>query len=961
MAKGSATSFTAFSGQEQRLSDLVQAHPSLQNPVTSFLASSPEDSAAEGRFKNAIEGEIPGALANSFVQAVKAIKMGRLVRSGMQMMDEMAGNVAPKPTEIKPLMDLAILGDPEKPLLTKQKLDAAATATADIKPEGYTMGAEPSPTGDIKINWSRIDTPEDIQKVMGKMANAHAADIKDAARGTQTFEQIKVNADQVDAFSTLMSRRKGEPLNAEQSVAARNLWVASAQKLSEAADAATNAPSDASLFAFRKMVATHYAIQKEVLAARTETARALGAWKIPVGQDGTVLAQHFSSMLENAGGNATSLYMAQKISGLAKQGNIHAIEHMIEQSTIAKTKDAVAQIWYNGLLSSPKTHLKNVMSNFAAIAQQVYERGAAARISKAMGSEGGVEIGEAAVMASSILNTAREGMSVLAERIRNPEETLGKVKNFVEAPTLESSIPGQKIELAKGGGLSADRWNVSKKTALGKTLDLAEVGTRMNGRLMNAEDDFFKGMGYRMELNARALRQATSEMRGGKITPDQLKTRMAEIIENPPPDIKSAAIDTAAYVTFTQKPAPVLDAIAKKVQSIPFGVGRMLMPFRMTPINLFTYNMERTPLAPFIGSWRADYLAGGARQDVAAARFATGTMILQLGMDLALNGLVTGKGPENDGQRKNWLTQNEPYSVKFGDTVVSYNSADTIGMTLGLGADIAEIMVNAGDEIEDRDLEQLWIGAAFAVSQQVLSKSYMQGTADFFNAINNPKRKGQAFANRIAGSVVPSIVAEGARQMDPTMRAAQDMVDAVRRRIPVLSNGLSPTRDLFGRTMDHRSPLGFAYDAFSPVYIKQKNPEPIDKELTRLEYYPALPDRKVSFSTQDAKGMNGTAVIQLNPVQYSRYLELAGNGTKAYNGKGCKDFLNEVVSGKGEYGQIYKSIYTDGPDGSKSKFISNWIGRYRDMAKKQMLKEDVGLMQSVQDKLGSKTPQINLN
>src|SRR5690606_10603918 len=111
---------------------------------------------------------------------------------------------------------------------------------------------------------------------------AFKPDIDDARRGAKvSFKQMELSAEQVDAFQTLQARRVGEPLNAEQSIAARQLWAASSDRLTAAAKAAAENPSEANLFAFRKMVSVHSAIQAEVIAARTETARALASWRIP--------------------------------------------------------------------------------------------------------------------------------------------------------------------------------------------------------------------------------------------------------------------------------------------------------------------------------------------------------------------------------------------------------------------------------------------------------------------------------------------------------------------------------------------------------------------------------------------------------------------------------------------------------------------------------------------------------
>ena len=76
---------------------------------------------------------------------------------------------------------------------------------------------------------------------------------------------------------------------------------------------------------------------------------------------------------------------------------------------------------------------------------------------------------------------------------------------------------------------------------------------RIPGRALGAEDEIFKTLGYRMELNARALRQASEEVHGGKVAPDKLKERIAELVENPPEDLRLAATDAALYQTFTNK------------------------------------------------------------------------------------------------------------------------------------------------------------------------------------------------------------------------------------------------------------------------------------------------------------------------------------------------------------------------------------------------------------------------
>jgi hypothetical protein len=116
IAKASAASAVVLDPHEDRLSNLVESFPALQNPVTDYLAAKPDDSAAEGRFKNALES-ISADLA--LVGVVKTIKW---LRAGDQ--------VAAK-------KEIAKLGTP--------KADEAAAPSREPATEARTVS--PAPNG----------------------------------------------------------------------------------------------------------------------------------------------------------------------------------------------------------------------------------------------------------------------------------------------------------------------------------------------------------------------------------------------------------------------------------------------------------------------------------------------------------------------------------------------------------------------------------------------------------------------------------------------------------------------------------------------------------------------------------------------------------------------------------------------------------------------------------------------
>ncbi|MGD9730299.1 MAG: hypothetical protein AB7V39_28515, partial [Nitrospiraceae bacterium] len=71
--QGGLADFFSFDAHEQRLSNLVQENPALRNPVSEYLQAKPEDSEAEGRFKNVVEGMGLGVATEGLFTALKQL------------------------------------------------------------------------------------------------------------------------------------------------------------------------------------------------------------------------------------------------------------------------------------------------------------------------------------------------------------------------------------------------------------------------------------------------------------------------------------------------------------------------------------------------------------------------------------------------------------------------------------------------------------------------------------------------------------------------------------------------------------------------------------------------------------------------------------------------------------------------------------------------------------------------
>lgn len=952
LAKGAVSDFSVFDPSQENLSNVIQSVPSLENPITDFMAHKEGDSRVEDRIKNTLEGAGLGVVTDGLIKGLRGY---RVVRDAVKK----AGGVTEEASKASKIMiDSQPTIDHEE--IAKNINGGELPTEKAVDDAHFTYKGK---AGKTFVNWARLDTDDDVKNTIQELANRGAQDISSAARGKQSFAQTELNAESLDAWKILEDRRvsnKAAPLNAEQSLAVRQLWASSGDNVTRLAKQANVNPSESNLFALRKAMAIHHAIQTQVIAARTETARALSAWRIPAG---ATRLNDLGDIINQVGGVNANRKLAARISMLADNGCVKEMDELVNKSAWAKTSDAIRQAWMNGLLSSPHTHIRNMISQTATIGQQMYERKAAQLMSQVFGYQSAVPDGEVSQMMSGLSSGLRDAFSLSAKNrtllktatkqmLTDPEGAKALIRDsdvgtfWKSLATGESGFGVGKIESQQGGAFSAEAWNQSNDSALGKALNMIDTFTQVPGRALSVSDEVFKTAAYRMELQARAAQMAGEEVSAGKIAADGLKDRMAQIIENPPEDLKGNLQDFAKYVTFQDTPdnTRIWD-LWKAVNRIPV-LGKIVLPFSRTPYNIARYSFERTPLAPFVGRWRADFAAGGARREMATARMATGSAILLTMADAAMSGHITGEGPDSYAQkqamqRMGWQANSVKVPTSDGGTrYFSYTGLDPISTPMLLASNVVDILANSEPNDNDSMTEKAIVAASMAIANQVTSQQYMSGVSSFFAMMQDPQRYGDTWWKRLASSTVPSGLAYIKQTDDPYARYAFNLIDSVKARIPGLSKDLPVRRDVWGRPVDYRSGLGDLYDFISPIYSSKSHSQPIDEELNRLQLYIPMPQKSMVVS--------GIPIdLTQYPKAYSRYVELAGNAlTKdqygipidPVTGKGLMDSLNALVSGKSPLSIEY-NLRSDGPDGDKANMIHSMVTKYRDAAKQEILKE----------------------
>lgn len=165
--RGAVIEQAAFSPYEQRISNLVQSYPSLQNPVTEYLQADPSDTEATARFKMALEGAAISLPLDTVIENVAKARARRKTAEGQKQIDEQ------NQIEID-----------EK--LAKQQEDTQEVLPL-VKEEGYI---EPAPKPKVKkqkdIKTKRNKETGDIEVVIPKKLTGTS---KDAAPGTYAIRR----------------------------------------------------------------------------------------------------------------------------------------------------------------------------------------------------------------------------------------------------------------------------------------------------------------------------------------------------------------------------------------------------------------------------------------------------------------------------------------------------------------------------------------------------------------------------------------------------------------------------------------------------------------------------------------------------------------------------------------------------------------------------------------------------
>jgi hypothetical protein len=546
--------------------------------------------------------------------------------------------------------------------------------------------------------------------------------------------------------------------------------------------------------------------------------------------------------------------------------------------------------------------------------------------------------------------------------------------------------PFQKIEATRAGRqpFEMDMGDSETGNAMSNALRYWGKFVTLPGRALMAEDEFFKAVGYRMELNALATREADrmyTSLVNANVSPDNAARQsadfLAELLANPTADISNAAMGMSRTVTFTRELEPALQGIQRSAQN---PLIKMFVPFIKTPTNIALEAMARTPGLNFASPrfW-GDYNAGGIRRDQAMARVTLGGALIYSVSAGVFEGRLTGYGPMRLEDKKalegtGWQQFSFVFNTKdVSDELmaefeklttvsrgpdkvyISYAGLEPVGTLLSIGATSGEYaqMTPGGD-----DLDKLAMGGALGIYQYLGDQPMLSGASDIMKVFTSGAKDGptilydfikaagkQAAQFAIGGSplgahsslvgaierivdpekssTMPAEMSTKTGIVEPAVRSFYEAVNYYKSRNPLTSNSLPrPIDPITGEV--EKAGEGKLYELFNPFKMSSGKYNQAKAVLVAYGVPMYIPSKSVDG-------------IQLSANQYNRWIEIATQDGA----------LAEQIAYLGESDAMQNLASND--LGKAQAVISKVISDAYSQAKQVLIAEDPDLFDAVRE------------
>jgi hypothetical protein len=663
---------------------------------------------------------------------------------------------------------------PKSDLQIKTEAEAEELVIAAEKAEGTVESGK-----EAGFNFDTFNSEQDVYKYLEAVENRNAK-LPGEKLETRDFETVVAEARTgLEAELNLKDDfyAQNQLFTDTQVVEVKRMLETSTLELRDLANkVAIGANDTKTLFEFRQAAAKHASVVHIFKTGRANVARSLGAFRIPNDFKGSI-NEFEEAMLNELGGADSAKVFAKKLVELNSKKAFH---QMVQDGWKTKVKNIFFELYINGLLSSPKSHGRNMFGNaifqagaipelaLAAIYSKV-ETGIAKGINKATGTkyftaEEGVAFNEVYARVYSSIYSTGKALKAANESFKRP--------NQVSGSKIELSGPSQDY-------ISSRYLNLNPDKMAGRGIDMLGKGIRFPGSALVWGDEFFKTIAREAEKGEMIARKTNELVKSGITDKDEIAEIILDYLKEPS-TIKT--IDDAALMfTFQNE----LGETGKAIQNLQTKskLVRFYLPFMKTPTNIAKAVYHRTPFTPVLNAifdetYKKKFMNDSTFRAKEMGKQALGASLIAYALAQFNEGNFIGGLPRDKAQREflkdhgvqqfsfvirgddtpNDLPNFDPYTrlPNGKHTYISIAGLEPVSSFFAVVATAADLMARSDSHMVRGSIA---MATYVAVSEYMSNISFLQGMTNFNESvINNATGEQGPQFDKIIGDVASSVV-----------------------------------------------------------------------------------------------------------------------------------------------------------------------------------------------------------
>lgn len=833
MINGMVADFITTDPREEKVQELLRKNPELGLPFVTAMHGEDNDANLWQKVETMYIGALAGlGIEGASVLGKKALKSlvnmtknYKMARTAKNLADKQLAEEFVKESGVDNTLAPGAL---QEASITKEALPPipeVGDEEADLLIEQIRKGKAGNKAFNMTL--AGITNKKQVQRVIKTLVDDNIEKFSAQKGGVKSRELLQKEADELGlTVEKLLQRKKGTPTWDAANRASADIMERVHEDLMEAAELYANGKIGIDDFQRAQKVAEAISLQVSDMA--TMSGRAEQAWQAVgvVTKSPKAKAKQVEELSYIYGENAKEHAKAlAKLRRMDKKAQEKAIEYAKAQGRLIPSWDDVVLARTNWLLSNPKTHIKNVVSNTAQAAAAISDS-FFAEITGALRGHGDSVSGETVQMVKGMFAGFGDAMATAYKNVKNPKNAVPIFKDATKYSKL-----GQ-VEVA------------NDLTTAGKAAGIIKYAVRGDavGQALGAADDVFKLINYRGELRKQAHLVATKRAYQG----ESYNAFVSEFLKNPPAEFHLKALDAARENTFTRDRVGLGLAVEQLVRNPFWGkLDRIFLPFIGTNLNVLEQTMMRTPVLGLLTTRARQAIAESASNpralDKLIGKQATGAAFLgTISYFMSEHGLFQPIVAGDDNREKFAKSVGiTPNSFKFGNEYVNMDPLSPLTGTVKFLSNMKSLY-DISSESQKVQLDEIMQLAAYAVGDFMNPTFLTDAGGAFVSALSSGDIEELRYVfTSIGSSVVPyngilRQITKTGEKVDVRVAGGLDkwFEEATNSMMSVIApEGIPKQRDMFGRPIKAEEGILGSLDPFTKTAMVD---DPVVKELVRL-------------------------------------------------------------------------------------------------------------------------------